>query len=125
MQSFSVDELELVMKSVDTNVNQSDALTKAKSLSQIFLPPSQTETAFVAKLMAQKKYQALISKANMLQGKPVADPFVIASAKSTGGTVVTEEKWKPNASKIPNVCRDLGIDVTNVEGMLTKLGWSF
>ncbi len=98
---------------------------KAKSVKQIFLIPGPTETAFVAQLMTQKKYQALIARAKILRGKPVADPFLIATGYDTGGTVVTEEKRKPNASKIPNVCDDFGICVTNVEGMLEELGWSF
>ncbi len=98
---------------------------KAKSVKQIFVSPGNEETAFVAQLMSQKKYQALIGKANILQGKPVADPFLVAAGFHTGGTVVTEEKRKPNASKIPNVCDDFKIEVTNVEGMLEQLGWSF
>ncbi|NQV72046.1 DUF4411 family protein [bacterium] len=67
----------------------------------------------------------IYGKANILQGKPVADPFLIAAGYHSGGTVVTEESRKPKASKIPNVCDDFGIEVTNVEGMLEQLGWSF
>jgi hypothetical protein len=105
--------------------NQNWIWQKARLLSHIFLSPTEPETSFVANLMAQKRYQALISRANILQGKPVADPFLIAAAHHHSGTVVTGEKWKPNASKVPNVCHDYGIDSTNVEGLLATFGWTF
>lgn len=61
----------------------------------------------------------------MLVGDPAADPFVIARAKIIGGCVVTEEKLKPNAAQIPNVCDHFGIDCTNLEGLIEAEGWQF
>jgi hypothetical protein len=56
---------------------------------------------------------------------PVADPFVIACAKIRGGTVVTEERLKPNAARIPNICQHFGIPCTNLEGFMQLMGWNF
>ena len=38
-------------------------------------------------------------------GTPVADPFIIAKAKANGLSVVTQEVYRENAHKIPNICR--------------------
>jgi hypothetical protein len=48
-----------------------------------------------------------------------------ASARVRGGCVVTEEKLKPKAAKIPNVCEHFGVHCTNVEGFLKQKGWTF
>lgn len=45
----------------------------------IFCIPSGDETRFVAEIF--KKFMSLIKQKNLLIGKPVADPFVIAAAK--------------------------------------------
>jgi hypothetical protein len=42
-----------------------------------------------------------------------------------GGTVVTQERLKPNAAKIPNVCGHFGTACTTFEGFLKAKGWSF
>jgi hypothetical protein len=55
----------------------------------------------------------------------VADPFVIACAKIHDGTVVTEEQFKPNAAKIPNVCQHFNIPCVDLEGFMKQQAWSF
>jgi len=98
---------------------------KAKGMKSAFLAPSGQQAAFVANLLSQKKYQAMVARKNLLQGKPVADPFLVAAGFELGGSVVTEEKRKKNAVKIPNVCDHFNIRVVNVEQMLIDFGWSF
>ncbi len=71
---------------------------------QIFLRPDQAETDFVNKIFRVPHFRSLVSEHERLQGRPVADPFVIACAQVREGSVVTQEKGKPNAAKIPNVC---------------------
>jgi hypothetical protein len=46
----------------------------------------------------------------------VADPFVIACAHVREGCVVTQEKGKPNAATIHNVCDHFGVRSTDFEG---------
>jgi hypothetical protein len=55
----------------------------------------------------------------------VADPFVVAAAKFKNGTAVTQEKLKPNAAKILNVCNYFGIPYVDLEGFMVAQGWKF
>jgi len=103
----------------------SNVLAWAKSNSAVFTTPNAAETTFVAKILAVSHFQALINTKAALNGTPVADPFVIACAKVNGGTVVTEEKPKPNAAKIPNVCAHFQIPCINLETFMRTMGWSF
>lgn len=90
-----------------------------------FRRPSDDETEFVAQLLAVPHFQSLIGKQNLLKGKPVADPFVVAAAHVYEGTVVTEERHKPNAAKVPNVCEHFEVPCISVEGFMDAQGWSF
>jgi Domain of unknown function (DUF4411) len=55
-----------------------------------------------------------------------ADPFVIATARVKGFTVVTEEKGgTATRPKIPSVCESLGVPCINVLGFIRANGWSF
>lgn len=91
----------------------------------IFLPPGQQETQFVAQIFAVQHFQQLIRSRQRLAGGPAADPFVIACARVRDACVVTEEAFKPNAARIPNVCNHFGIDCISMEGMMERENWSF
>ncbi|MBN2308189.1 MAG: DUF4411 family protein [Candidatus Hydrogenedentes bacterium] len=91
----------------------------------IFLQPSSEEMDFVAQVFAIPHFQHLVKAENLLKGMPVADPFVIASAKCRNGCVVTEESRREHAARIPNVCEHFGIDCTNVDGFMAREGWEF
>jgi len=91
----------------------------------LFLTPTPEETALVAKIFQVKHFQALIGEKQRLKGQPVADPFVVAMAKARRGTAVTQERWKENAAKIPNVCKHLDVPCLSLEGFLSERGWSF
>ena len=55
-----------------------------------------------------------------------ADPFVIATAKIIGVTVVTEEGRGPPAKpKITDVCEAYGIEYIGVLDLIRKVGWKF
>ncbi|MBB5519166.1 PIN domain-containing protein [Amphiplicatus metriothermophilus] len=92
---------------------------------EIFTTPDGEETAFVAEILAIPHFQQIINRKAQQRGTPVADPFVIACAKVKNGIVVTQERLKPNAAKIPNVCQHFNIPCTNLEGFLTSQKWSF
>lgn len=91
----------------------------------IFLTPGSTETEFVADIFQVPHFHSLVRASQVLQGGTVADPFIIACAKITGGCVVTEEAVRPNAAKIPNVCDHFGVERTSMEGFLDRMGWEF
>jgi len=63
-----------------------------------------------------------------------ADPWLIALAMEKEkqknlisllevNVVVTEEKFKPNKVNIPFVCKEIGIEYTNIIGLMRKEGW--
>lgn len=91
----------------------------------LFPAPSSDEAAFVAEIFAVPHFQSLVGERQRLKGSPVADPFLVASAKIRGGCVVTEEKRKPNAARIPNVCDHFDVPCTNLEGFMERNDWSF
>lgn len=91
----------------------------------IFRAPTQPESDFVKQIFAIPHFRNLVAQRQQLKGMPVADPFVVASARVRRGSVVTEESSKPNAAKIPNVCERFGIECMNLEDLLGRLGWRF
>ncbi len=97
----------------------------AKKNAPIFTVPSPAETTFVGNILSVPHFQQIIGTKQRLNGTPVADPFVIACAAISRGTVVTEERLKPNAARIPNVCDHFGVACTNLEGFLRAKRWSF
>lgn len=97
----------------------------AKNHRSIFGTPSNDELAFVAKIFQVAHFKALISAKSVLKGTPVADPFVIACAAIKGATVVTQEKLKPHAAKVPNVCEHFHIPWTDLEGFMKQENWNF
>lgn len=100
-------------------------VTWAKSNKKVFTMPTAAETAFVAQIFTVSHFRALIGAKQQQRGDPVADPFVIACAKVNIGTVVTEEKHKPNAAKIPNVCQHFNVPCINLAGFMRAQRWSF
>lgn len=91
----------------------------------IFLLPNAAEMRFVSEIFAIQHFHPLVSKQNRLEGRPCADPFIVAKANFIQGCVVTEETVQPNAAKIPNVCQHFGIDFTNFQEFMKRENWSF
>lgn len=106
---------------------RSDRLSDwVKENRKLFLTPTHDELNFVTEIFKVRHFQAMIRRRERLQGKPVADPFVIAKAWATeDGCVVTQEIKKPNAAKIPNVCEHFGIPWLNLETFMENEDWSF
>ena len=96
-----------------------------KTRKEIFTTPSAAELQFVAQIFQIPHFQGLIGQKQRLTGTPVADPFVIACAKVKGGTVVTEEQFKREAAKIPNVCQHFNVPCIDLEDFMRQQGWSF
>ena len=96
-----------------------------KDRKHIFTTPTPDEMRFVAQIFQIPHFQALIGEKQRLTGTPVADPFIIACAKIKAATVVTEERLKPNAAKIPNVCLQFKVPCIDLETFMQTQGWSF
>lgn len=114
-----------VAREIDTYQGDSRLKEWAKEYSSFFEEPTTEELLFIEDIFKVAHFQDLISKKSRLQGKPVADPFVIAKARQISGCVVTQELFKENAAKIPNVCNHFNIPYTNLEGFMEKEGWEF
>ena len=97
----------------------------AKRNTQFFPTPVHEELLFVTEIFKIKHFQNLIRKKELLKGRPVADPFIIAKAKVMGGCVVTQEKYKENSAQIPNVCDKFGIACVDLEGFMERVHWIF
>ena len=102
-----------------------EVLVWAKQNKQIFTTPTTAELQFAATIFQVNHFQSLIGEQQRLKGTPVADPFVIACAKIKGGTVVTEERLKPTAAKIPNVCQHFNVPCIDLEGFMQQQNWTF
>lgn len=114
-----------VLKELHQQSRSAHILEWIETNKTIFRPPEEAEMDFVAAIFRVPHFQALVGQKQILEGLPVADPFVIARAKVTASVVVTEEKLKPNAAKIPNVCEHFDVDCTNLEGLMDRMGWRF
>ena len=114
-----------VKNELDATKWSSDINDWLKGNRDIFEKPSEIELDFIRDIYFIRHFQNNIRRKSIYQGKPVADPFVISKARINGGTVVTEEEFKPNAAEIPNICAHFDVDCVNLEGFLTIQGWVF
>jgi len=97
----------------------------AKKNVRFFQQPTEEETVLVTHIFHNQHFQKLVEKKKRIMDSPVADPFVIAKAKVKNGWVVTEEKMKQGRADIPNVCEELGVPCTNLEGFMKEKKWKF
>ena len=97
----------------------------AKTHKEIFLKPNREELVFVTEIFKVEHFRTLIRKKERLQGKPVADPFIIGKAKISNGIVVTQEQWKKNSAKLPNVCEYFKVECIDLEFFMEKENWTF
>lgn len=97
----------------------------ANERNQLFPEPNDAELGFVREIFRKHDFQSLVRVQERLQGKPVADPFVISSAKFCGGCVVTEEIERPSGSRIPNVCKHFGVKCVDLEQFMKNENWVF
>ncbi len=91
----------------------------------IFSVPTAEEGAFVARIYAIPHFQQNIEAQKLLRGGRNADPFVIAKAAIEDRCVVTMERIKPNAVKIPNICERFGVRCLTLEEFMEEEGWVF
>ena len=95
----------------------------AKANKQIFIKPSLDEQQLVRQILV--RHPDLVREEAILVGKPYADPFVIAQAKVHNCILVHSEKFKPNAHKIPNVCKSFDVEEIPLFEFFRKEKWTF
>jgi predicted nucleic acid-binding protein len=93
-----------------------------KARKQVIVPIDEKIQIIVAELLAA--YPRLV---DTHRNRSQADPFVIATAESLGGIVVTGEKprGKLDTPKIPDVCEVRKLRCISFLDMLRELGWRF
>ncbi|MCD4698596.1 MAG: DUF4411 family protein [Bacteroidales bacterium] len=96
-----------------------------KDKKDFFQEPSIAELKFITEIYTVNHFKFNLEKIKLLKGGAFADPFIIAKAKTENATVVTEEKNKENAAKIPNICSHFNIQYTNLNGFLKLENWIF
>ena len=97
----------------------------AKQNHGLFATPSAVEANFVSKIYAVRLFQQNIEQQKILKGGRNADPFIIAKAGIEDRAVVTMERLKPNAAKIPNICGQLNVRCLSLEEFMEEEGWEF
>lgn len=97
----------------------------AKANVKLFVTPDAKEASFVAQIYSVPHFQANIEKQKIIKGGRNADAFIVARAFAIGGSVVTMERLKPNAVKIPNICEHFKIPYLDLEGFMEKENWQF
>jgi len=108
------------------NYSRKDELeTWAKTNTYFFADPTTEELEFITRIYSVPHFNNGISQQKLLKGGPFADPFIIAKAYVEKGAVVSLEKLKPNATKIPNICEHFEIPCIDLQGFLKHKKWSF
>lgn len=86
-----------------------DVLSWLKKYKDSFTGPTNEEALIVSQIYSNRNFQNGVSEKSIINGRPVADAFLIAKAKVLNGTVVTREEYSPNSAKIPNICEALNV----------------
>ncbi len=97
----------------------------AKNHENLFPDPGIEEVLFVSRIFEVRHFQQNLQNKKGRPRKQVADPFVIAQAKQTGGTVVTEEAKPPNGARIPNICEYFKIPCISLQKLMDREDWVF
>lgn len=113
-------------REIEQKERKDDGLEKwARRHKGIFLFPSDEEIQFIREMFMNPQHRQLVKSRKIKEGSPVADPFVIAQAKTKGYCVVTQEKRKENSPRIPNVCDSYGIEWVDLLGFMDREGLRF
>ena len=114
-----------VRRELDIQAHHTHLFDWVRDHGAIFSSPEPVELLFVNRIFSIRHFQTLVSQKSVLNGLPCADPFIIARAEIISGCVVTEEKGRKNAARIPNVCEEFGVDCTDLQGFMEREGWTF
>ncbi len=114
-----------VYRELEIYTRHAHIITWVKEHRNIFRKTTVEEMNFVNQILSTKNFKYMLRHEHLFEGKPCADPFIIAAAKSIDGCVVTEESKKPNSPNIPNVCEHFNIECTNLQGFMEREGWTF
>jgi hypothetical protein len=113
-----------VLREIEDGARQ-NLLDWARGHAKLFETPTGAEGEFVGQIFSVAHFQSNIEQQKLLKGGRIADPFVIAKAAVAGRTVVTMEALKPNAAKIPNICKHFDVRCLTLEDFMAAEKWEF
>ena len=109
-----------------------NAVTHLENLNaQFFAAPTHQEEELVRQMIATPGLSAAANRwtSKSLQGRPDADPYLVAKARTVAvpTTLVTEESPDPaKTDRLPAVCRHFDVDCIDLDEMFfARLGWRF
>ena len=115
-----------VFNEIESYGLETDLKKWAKENKKIFQPMSEEESHIMSDIFKEyPKFQNMVDRKSRLQGKPVADPFIVAKAIHIKGTVVSEETFQKNGIKIPNLCKVKNVPCLKLKGFMEGHNWSF
>lgn len=109
-----------VRRELETGCASEHILNWIEKYRHIFQIPTNDECQIVSEIFLKSQYRGFVKRNNILKGLPVADPFVIAAAKTRDFYVVTQESNKPKGARIPTACKDYGVNCIDLEGLLER-----
>jgi hypothetical protein len=110
---------EMVREEIEVKSDGLFAWSKAHG--NLFVPVDEAQDEEVRAVV--RAYRRLVEER---KGRNRADPFVIALAKLRGIVCVTEEQFGDETNvRIPFVCARLGVECTDLVGLMTREGWRF
>ena len=115
-----------VFNEIESYGSETDLKVWAKENKQIFHPMSEEESHIMSDIFKEyPKFQNMVKKKARLQGKPVADPFIVVKAIHIGGKVVSEETFQKEGIKIPNLCKVKNVPCMKLRDFMKTHNWSF
>ena len=106
-------------------VGRGDRLSEwCKNNKGLFTKPSRDELLAVQDIFSIPHFQGLLRKQTQLQGRPFADPFLIAKGRVYNSCVITLEASRASgAANIPAVCKHFGVNCGDLEHFMSANGW--
>jgi len=96
-----------------------------KNNPSFFHDPTVSELNLITKIYSVRHFKQNMDKRKFLQGGPFADPFLIAKAMNNAATLITQEQFKENSARIPNICAHFGIECMDLKSFLQRENWKF
>lgn len=104
--------------------DQASIWASQPSVRELFASPTDEEMLFLRSELASSKFRDAVPQ-HLRSTNEKADIYLIARARVSGGIVVTEERYKPQGTKIPTICKDFNIGCVNLLGMMQRENWRF
>ena len=126
VQANKIISVKEVFNEIEAYGPETDLKIWARENKKIFQPMSAKESYIMSDIFREyPKFQSMVDQKSRLQGKPIADPFIVAKAIHIKGAVISEETFQKNGIKIPNLCKVKNVPCLKLKDFMKKHNWSF